>query len=193
MSDIQDIASPPAVSAPTDSARALPLAGYVFAALGALLFATKGIIIKLMYAEQIGVETLLALRMAFAIPLYLIIALWTLRRRAAKAMGLPPRSVLLRAALVGLLGYYLANYLDFLGLVFITAHFERLILFTYPLFVMIFGAHFFGGRMTAWGIAALVLSYLGLAIIFSAGITHSGSDTTIGGLLVFGAALCFAL
>jgi drug/metabolite transporter (DMT)-like permease len=171
--------------------------GYALAAIGAFLFATKGILIKLAYgtggAAAIDAVTLLALRMSFALPVYLLVGTLAWRDRVKDGRPLPTRKLALFSAMVGLLGYYLSSYLDFQGLVYLTAQFERLILYTYPVFVMILGALFFGGRMTRLGVLALVLAYSGIAMIFLDGGTAQGDHVALGAALVLGSAFSFAL
>ena len=95
--------------------------------------------------------------------------------------------------LVGFLGYYLSSYLDFAGLQYISAQLERLILMTYPVFVTLLGAAFFGGRLTFWGLAALFVSYSGIVFIFAAGATARGDSAMLGAALVFCASFTYAL
>src|SRR5579872_7157993 len=114
-------------------------AGYLFAAVGAILFSTKAVAIKLAYQDHVDAETLLALRMGLATPFYVAIGLHAARERRRSGKPLPPPRLILAAAAVGLLGYWVASYLDFLGLEYVSAQIERLILFTYPIFVVIFG------------------------------------------------------
>ena len=181
-----DLAIPPARAA-------RPWVGYLFAAGGAVLFSTKAVLIKLAYAEGINTETLLALRMALSLPFFLAVGLRAARDRARR--GEPPSGwrLLVRASWVGVLGYWLASYADFLGLNYITAHFERLILFTYPGFVLLFGALFFGQPVRARSLLALGLSYAGLAVIFTADLKAGGSNVLLGAGLVLTAAVSFAL
>ncbi len=172
------------------------LHGYILAGAGAALFSMKAIIIKLAYGDEsveVDAIILLGLRMAFALPVFLALGYWLLRPREDRvAVARSPR-LLAASGLVGLLGYYLAAYLDFVGLMFITAQLERLVLFTYPLFVMIFGAVFFGGAITVWGIAALSLCYSGIALVYFQGAISAGENVTFGIICVLGAAICFAL
>ncbi|MCR4282993.1 MAG: DMT family transporter, partial [Bauldia sp.] len=93
---------------------------------------------------------------------------------------------------VGLLGYWVSSYLDFLGLEYISAQVERLILFTYPLFVVIFGALLFGQRVSRRAVIAVGISYLGLIVIFGQNALTGGRAGVIGGLLVLAAAIVFA-
>jgi drug/metabolite transporter (DMT)-like permease len=174
-----------------------PLSGYILAAAGSVLFSSKAIFIKLAYGEgsvpDIDAITLLALRMAFALPVYLAVGLLAWRGLVRQAKPLPGGGQLATAFAIGVLGYYLASYLDFEGLVYLTAQFERLLLFTYPFFVMLLGALFFGGRVTRWGVIALILSYMGISVIFFEGATAKTDNSVFGAALVIGAAFCFAL
>lgn len=170
--------------------------GYVFALVGALLFSTKAIVIKLAYADTttpVDAETLLALRMMMAVPFYLVIGGFAARERLRTGVPLPPRRQVVKALLVGLLGYWFASYTDFLGLEYISAQFERLILFTYPLFVVVLGALFFGQKMRLRAVLAILVSYLGLAVIFGEKVNTMGEDVVIGAALILSAAIAFAL
>lgn len=181
-------------SAKTSEVRAnLDLIGMGAAILGAALFSTKPVIIKLIYDEGVPPETMLLYRMLIALPFYLIIGTIAFKKRPRTAT--PPSNKLLLAIIAnGVLGYYLASYLDFLGLQYITAQFERLILFTYPFFVVILGAMFFGQKLKPLTFPALIVAYLGLALIFWRNASLAGSDDAIlGAILVLGAALSFSL
>jgi drug/metabolite transporter (DMT)-like permease len=167
--------------------------GYVFAATGALLFSTKAIIVKLAYAMGVDPETLLALRMGFSLPCYLAIGVFALRTRTQRTQSAPPLRLLIQAMLIGVLGMWVASYSDFLGLEYISAQFERLILFTYPLFVVIFGVCFFNQRVRPQALFALAVSYAGLAIIFTEHFTLEGRNVVVGAAFVVGAAATFAL
>ena len=163
---------------------------------GALLFSTKAVAIKLAYADTatpVDAETLLALRMLMALPFYLVIGGLSVRDRRRNGTPLPSRRQVGAALLVGLLGYWVASYTDFLGLEYISAQFERLILFTYPLFVVLLGAMFFGQRMRLRAVLAILVSYLGLAVIFGEKVSAFGADVAIGAALILSAAIAFAL
>ena len=166
--------------------------GYGLAVAGAILFSTKGIFIKLAYGEGVSTEMLLSLRMLVALPVYLVILLTILRRGDKAVAALSPRVVLASMA-IGILGYYLSSYLDFLGLNFVTAQYERLVLFTYPFFVVLFGVWFFGDRMV-WGVVpSMLVSYGGLLVIFGWNLAVDPDGIVIGTLLVLGSAITFAL
>lgn len=186
--------TPPVLPAPTAAPSASYVRlGYVFAAVGAILFSTKAVAIKLAYQEAVDAETLLALRMILSLPFYFVIGGWSLRERLATGRGLPTGKLVLAAIGTGLLGYWVASYLDFLGLEYITAQIERMILFTYPIFVVIFGTMFFGQPITRRIVVAIAISYSGLAVIFGHNIVEGGENAVIGGLLVLGCAIAFAL
>jgi drug/metabolite transporter (DMT)-like permease len=183
----------PLALAPVERTLRYTRIGYAFALTGALLFSTKAIIIKLAYAEAVDATTLLALRMGFALPIYIVIALLAVRDHRRRGAPLPTPATAIRAAAVGALGYWFASYVDFLGLEYISAQFERLILFTYPLFVVLLGAAFFGQPMRLKTLAAIAVSYAGLALIFTEQTAAVGSNIAVGAGLVLIAAVAFAL
>ena len=171
--------------------------GYLLAAAGAILFSAKAVLVKLAYGQgsvpEADAITLLALRMAFSLPFYVIIGITGWRAHVTQGRPLPSRRQVAKAVLVGFVGYYLSSYLDFAGLQYISAQLERLILMTYPVFVTLLGAAFFGGRLTFWGLAALFVSYSGIVFIFAAGATARGDSAVLGAALVFCASFTFAL
>jgi drug/metabolite transporter (DMT)-like permease len=166
--------------------------GYAFAVAGAILFSTKGIFIKLAYGHGVSSEMLLSLRMIVALPVYLVI-LVALLRREDELRKLLTLKVVLSSMAIGILGYYLSSYLDFLGLNFVSAQYERLVLFTYPFFVLLFGVWFFGDRMV-WGVVpSMLVSYSGLLVIFGWNLAINPDGLVAGTLLVLGSAITFAL
>ena len=167
--------------------------GYLLAAAGAILFSIKAIIVKLAYGLNVDPETLLALRMGFSLPFYLGIGFMAVSGRRQKLAAIPTPARTLRAALIGALGMWVASYTDFLGLQYISAQFERLILLTYPIFVVIFGALFFGQKVRPRALIALGVSYAGLALIFGESFSLEGHDVAIGASWVLLAAIAFGL
>lgn len=185
-------ADPEVVAEPTPPRADRPWVGYALAAAGAILFSAKGVIIKFAYAEGVDTETLLALRMALSVPIYAAIGVFALAKTGR------PAALDLRLGtaifFIGLLGYWFASYTDFLGLVYISAPFERLILFTYPLFTVLLGAAFFGQPFRAKALLAFGLSYAGLALVFAKDVDTTGYDAVLTGtLLVLSSAVAFAL
>ncbi len=167
--------------------------GILLAVAGASLFSTKPIIIKFAYAYPIDAVTLMTLRMGFSLPFYLGFAIWAWRERDENNIETDFSSrTLIKTALIGILGYYVASYLDLEGLTMITAQFERLILFTYPTFVILLGALFFRQLIAPGTIAAVGITYLGLAIIFGQDLQLFGDEVILGSAYVLGAALTFA-
>ncbi len=178
---------------PAAANRQIPWLGYAFAAAGTTLFAAKGIIVKLAYARGIDALTLLTLRMALSVPIYVVVGLLSFRssrRSSPRRLG---RSEIGGALAIGVIGYWFSSYADFRGLETLTPQFERLILFTYPLFVVLLGALVFGQPARWKSIAAFGVSYLGLAVIFVADLQQIGAMVVTGTLWVGAAALTFAL
>ncbi len=136
-------------------------------------------------------ETLLALRMAFSLPFFLGMA-WIGVGRAASLLTLRDWGWLCG---LGLLGYYLASYLDFLGLHYLSAGLERLILFVYPTLVVLLAALWLGQPLTRRVLGALALCYAGIALAMAPDLRLAGTarDLALGGVLVFGSALSYAL
>ena len=159
------------------------------AAIGAALFSTKPIFIKFAYAEGTDALTLLTLRMICALPFYLTIGVIVWRKT-----GKPAPKLVIAIIANGLLGYYLASFLDFTALEEITAQLERLILFTYPIFVVLLGALFFNQPFSRWALPAMGVAYSGLALVFLGNMEHTGAGSILrGSVMVLGAAFSFAL
>jgi drug/metabolite transporter (DMT)-like permease len=169
------------------------LIGFLYAGSGAALFSTKAIFIKLAYMEQANAALMLALRMAISMPFFVGVGLYTVYQLRRDGKHLPSLNMLMRASLVGFIGYYISSQLDFAGLIYITAQLERLVLFTYPIFVMILGYFFFGARITWLSIVAALITYLGLVVVFIGAVPTGGTNTYIGTALVLGCAITFAL
>ncbi|MDX2309512.1 MAG: DMT family transporter [Hyphomicrobium sp.] len=169
------------------------IAGYALAGLGAAFFSTKAIFIKLAYQVEADAFLMLAWRMIFALPVFLVIGLWAYVRHRADGRPTPTTRDIAAAVGIGFMGYYVASAFDFAGLLFITAQLERLVLFTYPLFVMFIGWAFYGEPLTRLGLVAAGITYAGLAIVFAIDLPEGGRNTIVGTLLVLGAAVSFAL
>jgi drug/metabolite transporter (DMT)-like permease len=168
--------------------------GILFAFLAAAGFSFKAILVKLAYRySSIDAETLLALRMTLALPCYLLLGLFARHERKGPMVA---RDWLWMVWL-GFIGYYLSSYLDFLGLNHISAGLERLILFLYPTMVIVISAVFLKKPITARTIFALTLCYLGIALAVGHDLSASSGaerhEVLLGSILVFGAAITYAL
>jgi len=140
------------------------LAAILISVLGAICFSTKAILVKLAYRDSsVDTVSLLALRMLFSLPFFAVTAAFSSGKQSN--VKFTTRQWLL-VALVGCLGYYVSSYLDFLGLLFVSAGIERLILFIYPTFVVLISFLIFKVAVTSRQKWALVITYAGLFIAF---------------------------
>lgn len=168
------------------------LIGSLLVLLGALGFSSKAVLVKLAYGSspQLDAITLMTLRMLFALPFFLLVAYWSRgRHEGARLNG--HDSLLI--AVLGVLGFYLAGILDFSGLAHISAGLERLILFLYPTLVVLFSALYYRRPIHHRERLALLLSYAGIAVVFSSQMTGHTTRFMLGAAQVFGAAVTFAL
>jgi drug/metabolite transporter (DMT)-like permease len=156
--------------------------------LGAIAFSGKAIIAKLAYRYGVDAVTLIMYRMLFAMPLFALIAWWAGRGKAPFTkrdwMGI---------ALLGVTGYYLASFLDFLGLQYISASLERLILYLNPTIVLALGVLLYKKKVAARRLLAIGISYCGVLLVFGHEVSFEGPDILLGGLLVFGSAVSYAV
>jgi drug/metabolite transporter (DMT)-like permease len=172
------------------STRSSRLGGVALAALGAIAFSGKAIIVKLAYRHGVDAVTLIALRMAVALPFFAWISIAI--EGSAKTEPLL-RSDWPKIFVLGVLGYYLASYLDFLGLAYITATLERLILYLNPTLVLAIGVFWFKRRILPRQWLALALSYAGVVLALTHDFRLGGSNIALGSILVFGSAVTYAL
>lgn len=169
--------------------RSARLSGALIVATAAIAFSGKAIIIKLAYRHGVDALTLLALRMVFSAPLFLALAWWDNRREhRAPLAGADLRAV----AMLGFIGYYLASYFDFLGLQYVTAALERLLLFIHPTFVLLLSAMIFKRPITSRDIVAVVLSYFGIAVVFGHDMATQPGNVLLGSFWVLMSALFYA-
>jgi len=172
---------------PTDPRRP-PWSGLALATAGAIAFSGKAIVAKLLYLRGLDAVTVLMLRMLFALPFFVVLAWWG--SRGKPALSAADRRLV---ALLGVSGYYLASFLDFLGLQYISASLERLILYLNPTLVLALGALLFGRRITRHQVGAIALSYVGVALVFGHEVGAQGPHAALGALLVFGSAVSYAV
>jgi drug/metabolite transporter (DMT)-like permease len=167
--------------------------GPLCAVVGVLGFSFKAILIKLAYAwHAVDAITLLTLRMLYAAPFFAVLAWWSSQGKSAQPLAAADWR---HFAWLGFIGYYLASLLDFMGLAYISAGLERLVLFLYPTLVVLLSALLQGTRVTSRAVLALVLSYAGILLVFAHDLDAAGKprDVWIGGALVFGSAAFYAL
>ena len=171
---------------PTSARRAF-LVGLALAIGGSVLFSAKAILVKLAYRYGVDAATLIALRMAFSAPFFIAAYRWSSRGRAPLTRGDHARLIV-----IGLLGYYAASTLDFLGLQYITAALERLILYLNPTIVLLMSALFLGKRFGRTDVVALALAYGGILLVFVHDVRLDSDGVTLGALLVLASAVCYA-
>lgn len=164
--------------------------GVLLAVLAAFGFSLKAIFVKLAYlSAPVDAITLLCLRMALALPVFIWMALRTARQGRALQ-----RRDWLALVLLGFLGYYASSLFDFIGLQYISSGLERLILFTYPTLTVLIGVFFMGQELGRRRILALLLSYCGIALAFAHDVSFGGAAQAVfvGAGWVFLSALCYA-
>ncbi|HET7668836.1 MAG TPA: DMT family transporter [Burkholderiales bacterium] len=165
--------------------------GIAFAVVGTLAFSLRPILIKLSYAAApVSPVTLLFLRMVLSLPFFIAVA-WWLRREEPRLAARDWAAI----AGLGFLGYYLASFLDFLGLQYVGAGLARLILFLYPTLVLLITFLFLHRRPTRRQVTALVITYAGVALVVSSQAQGGvqGQLFMLGVLLVFASALFYAI
>jgi drug/metabolite transporter (DMT)-like permease len=154
---------------------------------GAVAFSGKAIIVKLAYRHGVDAITLIMLRMAIALPLFLLMLWWA--GRSKPALGWRDRAA---AAGLGFSGYYLSSFLDFLGLQYITASLERLILYLTPAVVLLLSWAVFGRRASPRQWAAMAVAYCGLLLVFGHELQLDGPRVWLGTGLVLASTLSYA-
>lgn len=167
--------------------------GILLVAVSALLFACKGTIIKFLYAQGAAVADVMLLRMLFALPVYGLVAVVLLKKELGNLAG----RHFVGAAVMGVAGYYLASYLDLLGLQTVSAGLERVILYTYPVFVLLLSMVFPGRKISLPLCLCIAVIYIGLIMVFYADVRMQSAvslaDTTRGSLFVLMSAISFAV
>ena len=162
--------------------------GLALAAAGAVAFSGKAIIVKLAYRYGVDAVTLIMYRMLFALPLFAALAWWAGRGKP-RLSGRELRVV----AGLGFCGYYLASFLDFAGLQYISAGLERLILYLNPTLVLALGVLLGATRPRPTQVLALAVSYAGVLLVFGHEVRLTGPDTALGAGLVFASAVSYAV
>jgi drug/metabolite transporter (DMT)-like permease len=187
--------SPEGATNPARSVGRTPVAsrvgvGIACAAFGAIGFSGKAIIVKLGYRYGADAISMLVLRMGLAFPFFAVLAVVASRRRGVAVLSNGDR---LKILVLGFLGYYLASFLDFLGLEHVSASLERLILYLNPTLVLLIGLMFLHRRTNPRQIVALIVGYSGVVVAFAHDLRLGGGNIALGGLLVFASALSYAI
>ena len=162
--------------------------GFLLAAAGSIAFSGKAIIVKLAYLHGVDAITLVMLRMLFALPFFIAMAWWAGRDQAPLT-----RTDWLGVLGLGFLGYYLSSFLDFLGLQYISASFERLILYLNPTLVLVLGWVLYKRKITNRQGMAMAVSYSGVLLVFGHEVSLVGDNIGLGAILVFGSAISYAI
>lgn len=167
--------------------------GFFITFIGAILFSTKAIIVKKAFADtSIDALTLLTLRMVFSLPFFLIAAFWISSKTGNVRMT---RKQWLQLLVLGISGYYLSAYFDFVGLQYISAGLERLILFLYPTFVLIINRVVFKQPISKTQRLALFLTYTGIGIAYFNEMQFDTSNPYFfwGSFLIFACSVTYAI
>lgn len=169
------------------------IGGVIVCILGAICFSTKAVIVKLAYRDtNVDAVTLLALRMLFSLPFFIISALVVSRKEDNKKFT---TSQWIAVALIGCLGYYISSLLDFLGLQYVSAGMERLILFIYPTLVLLMSSLFLKEKIKSIQWIAVFITYAGLVLAYvndAEFVTSGNSDFFKGSILIFACAFTYA-
>ena len=164
--------------------------GIALTLLGAALFSTKAVFVKLAYGYEVAPIALLGLRMAISLPFFLAIGIYQMRQtNSDRPMD---AGAVATAVAVGLVGYYVASFTDFAGLRYISAGMERIILFAYPTIVLIAQRLLFGTATTRMQWVATGVSYAGILLAFSDGRSATGPEFWRGAALVALSAVAYA-
>ncbi len=161
--------------------------GILLATTGAIAFSGKAIIVKLAYRHGVDAVTLIMYRMLFALPIFTLMAWWASRGKPSLT-----RKDWLGILGLGFSGYYLASYLDFAGLSYISASLERLILYLNPTLVLALGWLMYRRRSKRSQALGMLVSYTGVLLVFGHEVKLAGPDVALGALLVFLSALSYA-
>jgi len=163
--------------------------GVFLGIIGIVLFSSKAVMVKLAYQYQVDAISILLLRMLFSLPFYIVIAL--IYRKQNNNIRLYPKNYIW-LIFFGITGYYLASFFDFVGLSFIKASLERIILFLYPTIVLILNRIFLKRAITKMQFLAIMISYFGIIITFWDEVSSLGNDVYLGGFFVLLSALTYA-
>jgi drug/metabolite transporter (DMT)-like permease len=155
---------------------------------GSIAFSGKAIIVKLAYRYDVDAVTVIMFRMLFALPLFVGMAWWASRGKEPLA-----RRDWLGVIGLGVSGYYLASFLDFVGLQYITASLERLILYLNPTLVMLLGWLLYRKTFTQRQIVGMAVSYAGVLLVFGHEVRLEGANVALGAIMVLASTVSYAV
>ena len=170
--------------------------GLILALVGSIAFSGKAIIVKLAYRYGVDAVTLIMYRMLFALPFFAVMAWWATYRQGGGNKPALTRHDWFGVLGLGVTGYYLASFLDFAGLAYISASLERLILYLNPTIVLLLGWLLYQKRIKSVQIWAMGLSYAGILLVFGHELNFegsAGSNTALGAALVLASAVSYAI
>jgi drug/metabolite transporter (DMT)-like permease len=165
------------------------LLGALLVFIGAICFSLKAIIIKTAYTYPVDPLSLLTLRMTFSLPFFVGILIFYNKGKPKQLFSTPDS---IKIVLLGLLGYYAASIFDFIGLKYVSASMERLILFVYPTLVILLSALIYKKKIPLTGYISLVLTYIGIVIVFQGSLNVNQIDLTKGAVCIFISAFTYA-
>ena len=165
--------------------------GAILVFVGAVCFSAKAVMVKLSYQYEIDAITILTLRMLFSLPFYMVILFFN-RKKLEETKSSLTRKDWVNVVIMGIVGYYLASIFDFIGLSYVTAGLERLILFIYPTLVVILSAVFLKKKIGKTEYIALGLTYLGVLVVFFDDAVVSQNNVWLGAACIFASALTYA-
>lgn len=163
--------------------------GVLIGLIGIVLFSSKAVMVKLAYQYHVDAISILLLRMLFSFPFYLVIAFWHRNKKSEAVLVAKDYYWLV---FFGVVGYYLSSYFDFVGLQYIKASLERIILFLYPTIIIILNRLFLKKTITTKQLLAIGLTYIGVVITFWGEVVVSGNHVFWGGFLILLCAITYA-
>ena len=167
----------------------LSVLGILFGIVGVIMHSSKAVIVKLVYEYDVDTLELLLFRMLFSAPFYVLILVFSQGQLVKEAIG---KTDYVWLFLFGFLGYYLASYFDFLGLNFLKAGLERIILFIYPTIVVFLSWVVFKIKITKVQTIAIAITYLGVLVTFWSEVEISGDKTLLGAFWILLCAITYA-
>jgi drug/metabolite transporter (DMT)-like permease len=163
--------------------------GVLLGILGIVLFSSKAVMVKLAYQYEVDALSVLFLRMLFSFPFYICMIIIYSKKQTKDVIV---KKDYAWVVFFGVVGYYLSSYFDFVGLVYIKASLERIILFIYPTIIILFNKLFLKKSISKIQIIAIALTYLGIVITFWGEVETSGNDTYLGGFFIILCAITYA-